>query len=354
MIKSLKIKNIQSHKNTLIEFDKGVNMVIGGSDKGKSAIFNALYWVVFNRPLGEQHRSWWKGTMLSKVEFFDNSFISLSRKQQNVYKIKTDKDVLEYKAFGQEPPKEVLDIFNIDRKINIQQQLERGVPIFLLSESPGDVARFFNKVANIDKIDSAIKTGKQETNKTERQLKQIDYMIEQKIAEIEEYDHIKPLMKLVDKALEFEETSEKINLDIFSLENELNNLDNNLAKLDLLKARFGVLCKVEKAVEINKRLQNINNEHVIISRGISEFEIITTKLNNKKQRRKILSKINDTKLLTKKINSIVGLKNQIEGLFSKQNSTLKQLEYLNTKKAQLAKKLKNSMPKECPLCGGKI
>ena len=52
MIHSIKIQNIQSHKDTQLEFNPGINAIVGSSNNGKSAILRALYWVVYNRPLG--------------------------------------------------------------------------------------------------------------------------------------------------------------------------------------------------------------------------------------------------------------------------------------------------------------
>jgi len=46
MINSLTIQNFQSHKNTTLEFDNGINIIIGQSDSGKTAIIRALNWVI--------------------------------------------------------------------------------------------------------------------------------------------------------------------------------------------------------------------------------------------------------------------------------------------------------------------
>ena len=52
MITKIEIKNFQSHKNTVLEFDKGVNVICGESDNGKSAVIRAIRWVVENYPQG--------------------------------------------------------------------------------------------------------------------------------------------------------------------------------------------------------------------------------------------------------------------------------------------------------------
>ena len=68
MIKSLSIKNYQSHKDSYLEFSEGVNCILGGSDNGKTAIIRAINWIMTNRPLGESFRSNWGGK--TEVELF--------------------------------------------------------------------------------------------------------------------------------------------------------------------------------------------------------------------------------------------------------------------------------------------
>ena len=61
MIQSVHIQNFQSHKNSTLEFSPGVNIIVGTSDSGKTAIIRALRWVVWNRPSGDSLRSTWGG-----------------------------------------------------------------------------------------------------------------------------------------------------------------------------------------------------------------------------------------------------------------------------------------------------
>ena len=61
MIKQLNIHNFQSHEDSSLNFTEGVNVIIGASDSGKSAIIRALKFVVYNSPSGSDMRSWWGG-----------------------------------------------------------------------------------------------------------------------------------------------------------------------------------------------------------------------------------------------------------------------------------------------------
>ena len=59
MIVSVDIVNFQSHPNTHIDFTEGLNVLVGSSRSGKSAIRRAIMWVITNRPSGLGVISWW-------------------------------------------------------------------------------------------------------------------------------------------------------------------------------------------------------------------------------------------------------------------------------------------------------
>ena len=85
-IKSLELKNFQSHKNLKIDFSPNVTSIIGPSDVGKSAIIRALRWIVFNRPAGDafiQH-----GTKQAEVIIqVEKDTIIRTKGKENLYKI---------------------------------------------------------------------------------------------------------------------------------------------------------------------------------------------------------------------------------------------------------------------------
>ncbi len=52
-IKELHIREFQSHEATALQFHPGLNVLVGPSDSGKSAIVRALRWCLHNEPRGE-------------------------------------------------------------------------------------------------------------------------------------------------------------------------------------------------------------------------------------------------------------------------------------------------------------
>jgi len=61
MLKTLRGENFQSWRELLMTLSPGVNVIVGESDAGKSAIMRMLRLLITNRPSGDAYRSWWGG-----------------------------------------------------------------------------------------------------------------------------------------------------------------------------------------------------------------------------------------------------------------------------------------------------
>jgi len=152
MIKSLKIQNFQSHEKAELEFSPGVNIIVGSTDSGKTAIIRALRWLIWNRPSGDSIRSHWGGET-SVTLGTENGTISRSKDKIDTYVLVTaEGKEFTFKAFGTSVPEEIQMFLNIG-EINLQRQSDAP---FLFSETPGNVAQRFNKIAKLDKIDIGI------------------------------------------------------------------------------------------------------------------------------------------------------------------------------------------------------
>jgi exonuclease SbcC len=153
MLSHINIKNFQSHKDTELKLSTGVNIVIGASDSGKTAIVRALRWLTWNKPGGDSFRSSWGGDTSVSLTLTNGPTVTRFRNnKENVYEIVGTGDPMEYNAFGSEPPEDVVKLLALS-EINVQQQLDRP---FLLDSSPGQVAQYLNSVAKLDVIDRAV------------------------------------------------------------------------------------------------------------------------------------------------------------------------------------------------------
>jgi DNA repair exonuclease SbcCD ATPase subunit len=150
MLSRLHIQNFESHQDTEVEFAPGVNVIVGLSDAGKSALFRSANWALFNRPSGDGFIRQGESTARVEVEL-DGRHSVIRRKGKSVNSYHLDEQ--EFKAFGNDVPEEIAQTVNMDRGMNVQGQVD---PLYLLQSSPGEVARHFNAVAGLDAIDTSM------------------------------------------------------------------------------------------------------------------------------------------------------------------------------------------------------
>ena len=158
MIRDLTISNFQSHQDSILQFSPRVNVILGVSDSGKSAIMRSLRWLLLNRPSGKAFISHWckKGDSTeAKIMLADGTIIIRSRSQKDnlyTYTLPKSEDAHVLEAVRTDVPDEVARLLNMDEVINIQGQGDRP---FLLDTSPPEVARILNATVGLDGIDEA-------------------------------------------------------------------------------------------------------------------------------------------------------------------------------------------------------
>jgi exonuclease SbcC len=156
MLTGIRLQNFQSHKETNITFSPGITAITGSSDSGKTAILRGLYWLAYNRPAPGALISHWalkgdKQTAAIRVAIHadDAEITRIRNKDTNGYVVNGKS----LNAVRSDVPEDVSNALRMDM-VNIQRQLDAP---FLLADSPGEVARVFNRTVRLDIIDRVLK-----------------------------------------------------------------------------------------------------------------------------------------------------------------------------------------------------
>jgi len=289
--KRIRIKNIESHEDTVLELHPGVNMITGPSDVGKSTIIKCMYLLAFDRPLGKGYVSYWAK---DGGIYLDTETLSISKIKgsQNVLKIngrKTDKE-------------EVQSVLGITRN----NFLVQGQPHFMLSWSPGERASYLNEITNLSIIDSA-------TKKAKGFVKHFNSMSETQ----------REALKLYKEELESYADIEDMEVEVSSLER---------------------MAEQHKAIE--KEIQQILS--LLYSLDDIESEIAElSKMDLAAQKKQIEEML----LLFKQAEEIEEEESEIEDLLHDLQTIEHQQETAESDLKGLRIKLDKLMPKRCPLCG---
>lgn len=344
MIETITLKNFQSHKNSILELCPGVNVIVGNSDAGKSAIIRALYWLAFGKPAGTSimRHNVVKPTMIEVTT--QDGVLQKWRNEKIGYYVLNGET---YKGFGSAIPKPIFDFLNLG-EINFMRQLD---PLFLLSKSGGELAQYLNKLINLEIIDTSLTNIKQTANaeqrqitaceeniaRLEKQLREFDFIpeFEEKVIQLEKLENkLAKLQKMKSQITGQLEVIKQKQNDLASLQwvkgigKHLETLEAHADKINDIRNRIilvrNALCRIEKAKATFDTLKHVKPLEGAI---LSLYELVgkTDKLN---RRKKVLQ------------NAVIHYRNAIQ--------------QHNTASADLDKaqaEFEQNKPKTCPTCG---
>jgi exonuclease SbcC len=393
MISKIEINNFQSHKHTVIDFDSGVNVIVGQSDCGKSAILRALRFVIENRPAGDSVISHWAKQAEVKLHIGENVITRIKGKSKNEYWL-NDKV---YKAFGQSVPEEVAAVINMSN-VNIQRQLDGP---FLLNETPGEVAKHFNKLAHLEKID----TGMRNILSWIRKLEQSISATRDEQKELKTQYKQLSYVDRMEQDIEVLEDMEQHVAKMWANRHSLQALTDKIIALQARKEKYVIWQAIEKdfnpLLELNEKLFNNKQTHANIKTRVEELETISIRLQkgrkfvrSEKLLNKLLEQIEQRKntgkycaklqkltnsyvdlqvgkknylqiaKFEKPLNSLLGMQNQLnvkqkeykvlKKWFGKYGTVVLDRTNLEVELEQMENKFHEEFPDMCPLCGTEI
>lgn len=330
-INRIHLENYRIHDKLDVEFDSGINLLLGENGKGKSSILEAIGYALFDSELrgGNQREAIKYGKKSAKIEIeftgIDGEDYIVTRKipgSTSIYK----KDNPELQLIGKEDRIRELcgikgDLKGIYDNVIVAKQNEF---ISSFKEKDNEREKIFNKVFNTD-IYKKIYEGysREAVNRYEKDI-EIEKNSMENIAEImEDPADIK-------EKLEFEKGKAKeYNLSLTLLNDEKSKVKEFLNSYNSLNIEIEKLTGEINALSEN--IRNKNEELIKVSNSIKESEIsekivkenrdkyeeyqkYSQEINILKVRKKELEKIKEECLLhEKEINLLEKLNSEIDG-----------------------------------------
>lgn len=351
MIKSVEIKNFESHKDTHLEFIQGVNIIYGESEQGKSAIFRAILWVITNRPLGSAFRSHWGGETSVKIET-DDCFVSRITDKGNRYVLEyKDGRKFEFEAVAKQGvPIEISNALGI-KPINIQTQFDNH---FLLPPlSPGEIARQINQYIDLDIIDTTISNSTSSIKEIKRKLAALNTEAEARKIGLNEYSTLEDEEELLNNL-------EKLQRRIGITEDSITLLEETISKLDNIEFEFESYAFIPEAEEALERLELTNNRCILLTTEKVKIEEIIKQCKYIDENIKKLKDIGNKEELKKmedlltKIKSEEETENKLQENIQNVKEIIRKIKEIETNMNYLQKQIIQHMPEVCPFCGQRI
>lgn len=260
-LKSIRLINFQSHRNTLINFaGQGyLTVITGPSDSGKSAVIRALRWVFYNVPQGDGFIFNAEDKCTVALEYDDGTKVERIRSRGGINRYVVNGQTFE--GFGTGVPLEVqqatgirkLEIGDQSFLLNLSEQLDG--PFLGKSVSGPARAKVLGKLAGTEEIDYASSEIKTDIYRAKRQQEDAKKSVEDKQKQLSQYEFIPSWERAVAKAeTVLTETKDKVT----KIE-QLKNLsavwkDLNTKSLALKNVING-LQDIDKALQLAVRAQ---------------------------------------------------------------------------------------------------
>lgn len=348
------VKNFQSWKEVTIDLHEGVNVLIGSSDEGKSALIRALRWALLNKVKGDFIN--WDTTKkeLAEVKIHLDNGVWFARQKNlsgsiNQYLIKDFKDPLT--ALKHDLPKEIKDITGIS-EFNIQRQKKW----FLLEDKPSEVANKFNKITGLDIIDDVIKVANSEIRKTvsirefeedglsklKDQLEELDWVDEM----VESFQELKLLYNSVNK----------VKSKIERLRRSIELHDTIHQKIKRIEPALNLKAELSNLISDNNDIDDLKKQAMKLNYIVEKYKSTKQQIKKNKTTVKFLSEI---KLYLDEYKEIQNLMSEFEGLseligsYKTLYDRVEELQEYSKKAKSLFDKTLQKLGK-CPTCGRTI
>lgn len=310
-IRELHLVNFQSHKDTHILLDPGLNVLVGESDQGKTAVIRALRWLFYNEPRGTGFIRAGETYCEVSVIYDDGTKVSRIRdesKRINRYIVsRPGEEEVVTEKFKNEIPLEVQNILGvfplwIDRddglEVNLARQLEAP---FLISASGANRARIIGRIANLHVIDAAqreVLKDIRNTNKSKTDLENEVIRMEEKL---KQYDDLQEkqrrIEQLQEKLIQIEKTQKfyenllimqakstqvrKLLADNESTIKRLNQLEEaniKYSQVQKMAEKLNLMQSLDNELRVKKKELNLYQQRIVRLKGIEQSVRLVRKL----------------------------------------------------------------------------
>ncbi len=276
-IKTLEIENFQSHIKTQIALAPAgqLTVITGPTDSGKTAIFRALRWLLYNTPQGSDFIragcSFCRVTATMKSGHIVVREVTPSKNQYRIIAPGAEKPIV-LEGFGRSVPVEVQEITGVrsvaigDTKYNLNMAEQLDGPFLGSSISAPDRAKVLGKLAGTEVLDHA---GKQAGTDIYRQTQKKDSLeadIKQLTESIATYAYLPALagkIAALDAAVTDIKAKQIRLINLADRLRRLNQIDINICCCNVTLDRWkavdaaadvvvGIVAGVEKAAKLQR------------------------------------------------------------------------------------------------------
>lgn len=327
-IKQVKLINFQDHKETTVDFTEGVNLIVGSSDAGKSAILRAVNFVFQNDLRGNSFIR--VGTTECSVTIVFSDGIEITRVKGtdvNNYILKDENEELHvFSKVASTVPEQIQKYLGnppLDDKKRPIAYADQMANLFLVDLNSSDLPRTLSELTGIQHLQTAAETLGKNARSYDRSIKERNDKIKKLNDDLVQYQY-------VDKDYE----------SISTIQSELNNLSNTLENINKARSFIKInneisseakkinnlSSKYKSLADIKPQIENLSNLLTSIKTSRINLSFHVKKTKEFKSTKADLDKYSSlcNEVFKNKLESVSGLKSNLETAekYHNQNTTL--------------------------------
>ena len=300
MIKDIQLKNFIAHKDTKIEFCKGITIFLGHNGSGKSSIIDAVTFSLFGKHTRKSNKNLVRrgaDHAMAQIRFALNSKefqairalngSGLQSFSQLVLVSDGDKIVNkpivggERRQFGESMSVEIARVLGLNyEKLRVAGVVQQGELVRIVEAQPKDFKELLNGLIGIDRLDSAYETMRNvivgfrerlrdEIGYTDEEVPKVERLLEEKEKELKEGSL---LLK------EYEDERRLLEKKIGQLEKEIERLEPVIQKTQELQN-----CEKLLVRHVTERRSHLSTEVERMERLVKEAKNLLDVLKTKEE-----------------------------------------------------------------------
>lgn len=290
-ITSVTLKNFQAHKDTTVQFDRGLNIIVGESNNGKTSILRGILWAIDNQPLGNDFIMAGENDCSVTINFSDGTYIERGRtiKDTGYYEIRYIDDNGKYidqtyRGFTNAVPVEVANVHQMP-KVNITKDIETHLNVlsqldgpFLLTESPLVKASAIGRITGTHVIDAAIKESNKTIQSNRKLIKSYSEDLQQKKNERKQLPDIKSMEAFTKKYAYIVKYITKLNDSVIKLNANLQQINQYQQQMIQEKERCERLKKVAALLPVIQTAKDKFNKVMFLHGKLTKYQELSLQI----------------------------------------------------------------------------
>jgi exonuclease SbcC len=319
IIESLVMKNFKSHRNSKIEFNTGISIIMGRNGAGKSSILEAISFALFKQHSGrkiEQLITIGQTKMSVELEFISNGrkYRVLRQRSKNVSKAKieiSEGGLFQPLSSGdKQVTEEVQGLLEMDGDLFLNAvYVRQGEIADLVDKTPAEKKQVIGKLLGIESLEKAWKNMLPLMNQYEMKKVKLEGKLESLDGLNEEIRSKKSEKIIINrKVQEISVKAKKIELELDAITKQNNTLEESKSKFEK------TVSNIESKKQILEKLQ-VDHDH--LEKQINEIRTKENEIGLIKPKLSKLEVLNKLKELLDKLRTLQTNKKQINDALEK-------------------------------------